>query len=82
MGVRDCFTNLFGTDLVDRMKAGSEYYRRAFALAGVGPVDALVIDDSESACAWAGEVGAGVVHIGSDATSLAELAQRLTRAAV
>lgn len=82
MGVRDCFTHLFGPDLVDRMKAGSDYYRRAFVLAGVEPGDALVIDDSVSACAWASEAGARVVHIGSDAKSLAELADRLTRAAV
>lgn len=82
MGVRDCFTHLFGPDLLDRLKAGSDYYRRAFALAGVEPGDALVIDDAESACAWAGEAGARVVHIGSDARSLAELAERLTSAAV
>jgi HAD superfamily hydrolase (TIGR01509 family) len=82
MGVRDCFTHLFGPDLVDCMKAGSEYYRRAFASAGVEPGEAIVIDDSESACAWASAAGADVVHVGSDATSLAELAQRLTGAAV
>lgn len=82
MGVRDCFMHLFGTDLVDRMKAGSDYYRRAFALAGVDPVDALAIDDSESACAWAREAGARAAHIGSDVKSLAELAERLIRAAV
>lgn len=77
MGVRDCFGTLFGPDLVDVMKAGPEYYRRVFAIAGVDPADALVIDDSESAAGWAREAGAGVLRIGEDAANLAELAARL-----
>jgi HAD superfamily hydrolase (TIGR01509 family) len=83
MGVRDCFQHLFGPDMVDVMKAGPEYYRRAFARASVDPANALVIDDSEQVCAWAREAGAAVVRIGVPvdgiecAASLAGLADRI-----
>jgi len=78
MGVRDCFNHLFGPDIVGVMKASPEYYRRAFVRAGVDPKQALVIDDSESACAWAKAAGAPVVHIGTDAANLAAVAARLS----
>jgi phosphoglycolate phosphatase-like HAD superfamily hydrolase len=66
MGVRDCFGRLYGPDLIDTLKAGPEYYERLLAGAGVAPTDALVVDDSPRAVAWAMEVGARAALIGRE----------------
>jgi HAD superfamily hydrolase (TIGR01509 family) len=63
MGVRACFTRLYGPDLVDTFKTGPAYYERVFADVGIDPAHALVIDDSAQAAAWAREVGAHAIHI-------------------
>ena len=64
MGVRDCFSRLYGPDLVDTFKAGPEYYERIFADAGISTANALVVDDSPQAINWAAQVGAKAVLIG------------------
>lgn len=46
MGILDCFTNLYGPDLIGMMKGGAEYYRRIFVHAQVYPSPAIVIDDN------------------------------------
>jgi len=58
MGVRGCFLNLYGVDLVDTAKASRLFYERIFTHAGVAPEDALVVDDSERALDWAANLGA------------------------
>src|ERR1700694_5226959 len=61
MGVRGCFVDLCGADLVDTAKASQLFYERVFVHAGVAPDDALVVDDSERALDWAADLGARTV---------------------
>jgi len=61
MGVRGCFADLYGADLVDTAKASRLFYERIFIHAGVAPDDALVVDDSERALDWAADLGARTV---------------------
>jgi len=64
MDVREHFSDrLYGPDLVRVLKNGPEYYRRIFADAGVEARDALVVDDSRFAIAWAAQAGAMTVHV-------------------
>jgi FMN phosphatase YigB (HAD superfamily) len=64
MGVRDCFQRLYGPDLINTFKNGSDFYTRLFADAGVHPAEALVLDDSAQAVAWATEAGARAMLVG------------------
>lgn len=74
MGILDCFTRTYGTDLVGVPKTGPEFYEAIFADSGVRPDDAVVVDDSPEAVEWAASGGAGrVVLIGRDAASLREV---------
>lgn len=68
LGIRDCFGQLFGADLVDVPKSRPEFYRRIFSALAIDPAAALVIDDSERACGWAREAGARAVHVRNAAT--------------
>jgi FMN phosphatase YigB (HAD superfamily) len=89
MGVRHCFHRLYGPDLVNRLKAGTEYYAGIFADAGVAPDEALVVDDNPLVLRWAVQAGARtllVASAGSTAApaevvigSLAELPQVIER---
>jgi FMN phosphatase YigB (HAD superfamily) len=58
MGVRDLFRTLYGPDLVNTAKEASGYHSRIFEDAGVEPGEAVVVDDSLLAVAWAREAGA------------------------
>lgn len=81
MGVRDSFRRLYGPDLIDTFKNGTEFYSRLLADAGVAPVAALVADDNLHALGWAAAIGARTVLVGGPApaaphlhiSSLAEL---------
>lgn len=66
MGIRQCFVELYGADLVETYKLGPAYYERVFAHAGVAPQDAVVIDDSPAAVGWATDVGARTVLVRAD----------------
>lgn len=63
MGVRDCFGRLYGPDVIAILKEGPEYYERIFAELGIAASDALVVDDSPRAIAWATQVGARTVLV-------------------
>jgi hypothetical protein len=65
MGVRRCFGRLYGADLINTFKEGSEYYARLFADAGIQPAAALVVDDSAEAIEWAARLGARTALISS-----------------
>lgn len=65
MGVRACFGRLYGSDLLDTFKEGPDYYTRLFANLQILPGDALVVDDSPRALAWAGQLGARTVLVGA-----------------
>jgi FMN phosphatase YigB (HAD superfamily) len=67
MGVRECFGRLYGPDLLDCFKTGPDYYARLLADAGVAPANALVVDDSPQALAWAAATGARTVLVGGAA---------------
>ena len=81
MGVAETFLELYGPDLIDHVKFGTEYYEGIFAHAGVQPKDALVIESDKECCRWAIESGANAVWIdpqgGGDAISLAAIAHAL-----
>lgn len=65
MGVRDCFGQLYGPDLIETLKEGPEYYERIFADLGISAADAVVVDDSPRATQWAMQVGARAVPVGN-----------------
>jgi HAD superfamily hydrolase (TIGR01509 family) len=65
MQVRECFTQLYGPDLIDQLKDGPEYYRRMFAHAGIDATEAMVVDDKPQLCGWAREAGARAVCVGT-----------------
>ncbi len=65
MGVRDCFGRLYGADLLDTLKVGPAYYHQLFADLQIAPGDALIVDDSPRALAWAGSLGARTVLVGA-----------------
>lgn len=90
MGVRYCFGQLYGADLLNTFKEGPEYYRQLFADLQVAPADTLVVDDRPAALAWARSFGARTVLVWSGSTenigydticmgSLAELPALLQR---
>jgi HAD superfamily hydrolase (TIGR01509 family) len=63
MGVRDCFGQLYGPDLLGVFKDGPRFYARVFADAGVAAADALVVDDNPQVTGWAAQVGAQTVLV-------------------
>ena len=77
MGVRHHFGHLFGPDLVNEWKDGPAYYERIFAYAGVGPADAVVVDDSPQAVSWAKAAGCRALLVGTDIATLADLPRLL-----
>lgn len=86
--MRACFGRLYGSDLLNTFKEGPEYYARLFADLCIAPGDALIVDDSPRALAWASTLGARTVLVGNAQTmyngtmhinSLAELPALLLR---
>jgi HAD superfamily hydrolase (TIGR01509 family) len=64
LGIRDCFGRLYGPDLINTHKNGPAYYQRLLADCGVTAGDALFVDDSPAALAWAAQTGARTVLVG------------------
>jgi len=54
---RDVFDRVYGSDVVNVWKMSPAYYRAILADTGTEAANAIVIDDSESAIAWAAECG-------------------------
>jgi HAD superfamily hydrolase (TIGR01509 family) len=65
MGVRHCFERLYGSDLLNAFKDGPAYYARLFADLQIAPGDALIVDDSPHALAWARSLGAHTILVGT-----------------
>lgn len=61
-GIVDCFTNLYGPDLIGVMKGGLEFYRRIFTHTQVNPLHAIVIDDNLKVLQLAGQLGAHTIQ--------------------
>ena len=89
MGVRDLFETTYGTDLVDRWKTNSGFYRKILDDCVVRPEDAVTVDDTPRCLDWARRAGFRTVLVapeGADAgeheriASLGELPARLARA--
>jgi phosphoglycolate phosphatase-like HAD superfamily hydrolase len=72
MEVRECFTRLYGPDLIDTFKTGPAYYERIFADSGVDPADALVIDDNAQAVAWVRGAGASATQVVANIATAAD----------
>ena len=72
MGLRECFGRLYGPDLVNQHKSGPAYYQRILADLGLPAEQALFVDDSPQALAWAAQTGARTGLVSSVA-SLADL---------
>ncbi len=66
MGVRELFTETYGTDLIDTWKGSRLYYDRVLAHAGVSPESALFVDDSNRCVSWSVEAGAEAVLIADE----------------
>jgi HAD superfamily hydrolase (TIGR01509 family) len=81
LGVRHCFSHLYGADLVNTFKAGPAYYARLFADAGCTPASALVVDDSAEALDWAARLGARTVLVSASPHPETGTTPRLTRLA-
>jgi HAD superfamily hydrolase (TIGR01509 family) len=65
MSVRECFGRLYGADLLNTLKEGPAYYHQLFADLQIAPGDALIVDDSPRALAWANSLGARTVLVGA-----------------
>jgi FMN phosphatase YigB (HAD superfamily) len=61
MDVRQCFSTLYGPDLIHTSKTSPRYYERIFAQVGIAPREALVVDDTETVLDWAADIGARTV---------------------
>lgn len=87
MGVRECFTHIYGGDLVNALKTSPAFYTRIFKNSHVQPETAVVLDGKVEALVWAKAAGAKVVlvgaatqgHIGTVIGELAELPTLLKR---
>ena len=73
-GVLGYFQRVLGPDVVDTLKTGPEYYRRAFRATGYSPDQCAVIDDSPGPLAWALQTGARAVVAVGKASETAEAA--------
>jgi HAD superfamily hydrolase (TIGR01509 family) len=64
MGVRDCFGQLYGPDLLGVFKDGPRFYERVFQDAGIAAAAAVVVDDNPRVTGWAAQAGAQTVLVG------------------
>ncbi len=62
LGITPFFGRLFGPDLIDCAKEGTEYYRRVFAALNVQSEHVIVVDDYPPAISWAVQCGAHVIQ--------------------
>jgi HAD superfamily hydrolase (TIGR01509 family) len=83
LAIRDCFADqLFGADLLGVPKTGPGYYARIFARLNLAPTEALIVDDSPLAIAWATAAGARALLLDrstapSDPSTIESLTQLL-----
>ncbi|MHA2175122.1 MAG: HAD family hydrolase [Candidatus Hodarchaeales archaeon] len=63
MGIREYFSNLFGPDLINTIKASPRFYHRIFYQMRIDPTKAIVVDDSPDAIDWAATTGAKTIHV-------------------
>jgi len=60
-GVAGSFETVYGPDVLDTLKQGTGFYRRAFEECRLSPSECAVVDDSPGPLEWAVEAGAGAV---------------------
>lgn len=66
MGIRKYVGTAYGTDIVNVMKEGTDYYKAIFSHAGVHPADAVVIDDKCQMLSYAAKLGTMTICVGTD----------------
>jgi len=76
MEIQECFQGLYGPDLIDTFKIGSEYYTRIFAQVGIDPATALVVDNDPLPIAWARQAGARTAFVGEKLFAEAQIAAK------
>jgi len=62
MGIRHCFSTLYGPDLINTFKGGKEYFQAIFTSEKILPSQAIIIDDSPKILTIAEDLGAKVIH--------------------
>ena len=62
MDIRECFTTLYGSDLINTMKVSKEYYMKIFTREALNPENVIIIDDSVKMLTMAKQLGANVIH--------------------
>jgi beta-phosphoglucomutase-like phosphatase (HAD superfamily) len=72
MGVQGCFGRLYGADLLNTFKDGPTYSARLFADLGISLAEAVVVDDSVEAIAWAAQAGATTVLVAASSAADAD----------
>ncbi|MHA1994895.1 MAG: HAD family hydrolase [Candidatus Hodarchaeales archaeon] len=63
MGVNDCFTKLYGPDLIDTLKGGKIYYKKILTDMKISPEDGVIVDDSSAYLKYAKEMGIKTIHV-------------------
>ncbi len=63
MGIIDCFTNLYGPDLINTAKRSSKYYQKIINDMNISPSDGIIVDDSSMQLAFAHKLGMITIHI-------------------
>lgn len=80
MGIFEAFSALYGPDIIDSVKHGTEFYSRIFAHAGVKPNECIVIESSQKCCDWAITTGAEAIWVDceqADSVTLQEIVAAL-----
>lgn len=86
LAVEELFDETYGSDIVDRWKTNSGFYRKILEHSGVAGADAVTVDDQEKCLDWARRAGfartfllapAGTASAHETIASLAELPARL-----
>lgn len=62
-GILNCFSKVYGPDLIDCAKEGPEYYARICDALSITPDQAVVVDNDAVALGWAADVGMKTVHL-------------------
>ena len=63
MGVIECFTKLYGPDLINTLKGSLVYYKNILNDMKILPEDAIIVDDSATQIKFAKELGINTIHV-------------------
>ncbi|PWI47828.1 hypothetical protein CEE45_09965 [Candidatus Heimdallarchaeota archaeon B3_Heim] len=63
MGVIECFTKLYGPDLINTLKGSNVYYENILNDLKILPADTLIVEDSATQIKFAKELGINTIHV-------------------